>query len=815
MEDTLPEARPIDSSSPESELSLHQRSRSSSDILAWAREQERFTDIHEPGTYAAFFKALETRTVGPSMIPLQSPILIQRKSPRKDPVPSACYSAFFSGIENSRPAGFQLEPITKTLEQTSRDPFGTLHVNLNGPKTYLDDSDVSMDFDGSDAFHTSGSPSYVAPNSSESSYSFQIPNLFTGNDSFRQENESSTVPVLASLSKKKTHVTEKYDGILRSLRNSRLSPFDFLLYILDPTNIQHEQLLKRFYEPGGKLASILDMVRDHPLGRKQFDAWNLPHAVNATCSTVYAEMDDLTTNLVTTVKDLTPAFLRAWTLENAVAIPARARSPTLLRVLNSAIATERSREHNKKKTSDTACYTVIGQLISRRSQQNLVFSGPMSLFFWKNGASRQTLEVLYSLGLAKSYNTVLNIVENLAEYSLADARIAARSPDSYLFGYDNINMSTSIFVEQRSSAPAKVQSGTHAIIYKLRNPNPNAIRLAPILARARIAEDLNFERDISPTIEQMENSVHQMKIYVIRVLCRYHNGFKDYANIDILQNKARRPLPAGYKTQQFPLKISTIDESTITGNIAVLHDTHINQLNMTHEQLSDMAIISTNDQATQARIRGAKALRAKDINPFTRIQCFQLAIGLFHLCLNMVWALLHVHRGHLSRDGSLSHWFAILEKTRLGSAHPDYHSLLTAMMQILDGLLLDAWRIECGYSSLNAFATKNPTPNQLLSVADKILANHATPLERTHKEDINCSDPVMDKAHQNTRLLVHDLLYVAEVTRAISAGDWGRVEDILPQLAMIFRGAGSKNYCTEILHFIHNLKKVWKGEGFE
>ena len=56
MEDTLPEARPIDSSSPESELSLHQRSRSSSDILAWAREQERFTDIHEPGTYAAFLK---------------------------------------------------------------------------------------------------------------------------------------------------------------------------------------------------------------------------------------------------------------------------------------------------------------------------------------------------------------------------------------------------------------------------------------------------------------------------------------------------------------------------------------------------------------------------------------------------------------------------------------------------------------------------------------------------------------------------------------------------------------------------------------
>ncbi|KAJ7635637.1 hypothetical protein B0H17DRAFT_961398 [Mycena rosella] len=34
-------------------------------------------------------------------------------------------------------------------------------------------------------------------------------------------------------------------------------------------------------------------------------------------------------------------------------------------------------------------------------------------------------------------------------------------------------------------------------------------------------------------------------------------------------------------------------------------------------------------------------------------------------------------------------------------------------------------------------------------------------------------------------------------------------EDILTTLGMMFRGAGSKNYSTEILHFTHNMKKVW------
>ncbi|KAF8208263.1 hypothetical protein K438DRAFT_1813697 [Mycena galopus ATCC 62051] len=33
-------------------------------------------------------------------------------------------------------------------------------------------------------------------------------------------------------------------------------------------------------------------------------------------------------------------------------------------------------------------------------------------------------------------------------------------------------------------------------------------------------------------------------------------------------------------------------------------------------------------------------------------------------------------------------------------------------------------------------------------------------------------------------------------------------------LGMMFQGAGSKNYSTEILHFTHNMKKVWDETGF-
>jgi hypothetical protein len=310
--------------------------------------------------------------------------------------------------------------------------------------------------------------------------------------------------------------------------------------------------------------------------------------------------------------------------------------------------------------------------------------------------------------------------------------------------------------------------------------------LEPLLARAESAPDLSFNVDICPTLEQSISTYRNFRAYVVRTLCRYNQGFEDYLDVPVLQPIPRRPLPDGYTTKQYPVRLSTIEENSISGNLAVHEDIFVTQLQLSHSELSRKAILSINDQATQALNRGCKAVRAFDMSPFSRAQVFQLGIGLFHLCLNLIWAVLHSHRGHETTEGSLAYFFVLLGKARLGGKHPDYHSLLAALMQILDGLLLDALRIECGFPSLSAFANSKPTSEQILAIADRVLEEHAMPIRSP-------STIPTDVIHGNTRKLIHDLLHVAEVTRAISAGDFGRVEDLLGDLAMIFRGAGSKN----------------------
>ena len=60
----------------------------------------------------------------------------------------------------------------------------------------------------------------------------------------------------------------------------------------------------------------------------------------------------------------------------------------------------------------------------------------------------------------------------------------------------------------------------------------------------------------------------QFSIVVVKILCKHSKPFEHYASDPALQPTPRRPLATGYKTKQFPLRTTTIDESSIHRNLA-------------------------------------------------------------------------------------------------------------------------------------------------------------------------------------------------------------------------------------------------------
>jgi hypothetical protein len=432
------------------------------------------------------------------------------------------------------------------------------------------------------------------------------------------------------------------------------------------------------------------------------------------------------------------------------------------------------------------CNILVKQLCYHRSCRAIGFAAQFGLFLWSSGCSRQTIEALHHCGLSMSYPSVLNNISSLADHCIKVA-IGVGS-GIHVFCYDNVQISTSIFVEQRGpSGPAKVTSGTFGLLYTVHNGDPEHMRLAPIMERFKNVQGLRFHCDVCPTDQQLMSVQFQFKIAIIRVLLKYSPALQSYSTDPALQNAPRRPLPSGYVTKQFPLHATTIEEATVHGNLLYHDDVYHTQLGRAREDLSEFAVLSFNDQLTNSRICSGQVLQAHDICPWTRREVFQLGFGLFHLCLNLVWALLHVHRGSLAQTGSLSYFFALLEKTRLGGEHPDYHTLLSALTQILDGVLLNAWRCESGYDDLRDFAATEPLAEDLLKISGDILLKHATPMltpdplvdeflaedseldyESSDSESdlsggpsnaaardspVLPSDPDRDQAHQNLRLL--------------------------------------------------------------
>ena len=161
---------------------------------------------------------------------------------------------------------------------------------------------------------------------------------------------------------------------------------------------------------------------------------------------------------------------------------------------------------------------------------------------------------------------------------------------------------------------------------------------------------------------------------------------------------------------------------------------------------------------------------------------------------------------------------------------PDYHTLLATLTQILEGLILNAWLSECGHPTLESFAASNPSPDDILNISRHIISKYTAPADnitrtepptkkrKAANKDTEAHIPTPspaaaeDPVYENTILLTRDLLYVAELVSAMHTGDFGRIEDILPQIACLFRGAGSNNYSTEVLHLLFNIKEVWTPE---
>ncbi|KJA21719.1 hypothetical protein HYPSUDRAFT_202642 [Hypholoma sublateritium FD-334 SS-4] len=357
------------------------------------------------------------------------------------------------------------------------------------------------------------------------------------------------------------------DNILDLLLHSHISLFDLFLELLDESKAQYLSYQTEFYKEGSqKFCMILDRVSHSQNGRKKICTWIRHSCLQTVCEIVSEEMDEVKkVEKISGLSSITPEFIKSWTICDHADL-----APWTTKILLAAAETSAACEKNKLKTPDAICRIIVKQLVYQRSFHSLGFQAQFGLFLWTTGCACQTIEALHVCRLSISYSSVLKTITVLGKHCM-DLAIQA-SNDVHMFCYDNINLSTSIFTEQRrSDGLPKVTSGTFRIIYKLQNADPKDMEIAPIMERMQKLTGLQFNADLVPPKNQAESFRTQLTIVVVQVLTTHAKGFELYANNAELQHKPRHVIPPRYKTEQFPLRVTTIEEASLKGNL-LYHD---------------------------------------------------------------------------------------------------------------------------------------------------------------------------------------------------------------------------------------------------
>ncbi|KAH6911331.1 hypothetical protein BKA70DRAFT_1560410 [Coprinopsis sp. MPI-PUGE-AT-0042] len=607
------------------------------------------------------------------------------------------------------------------------------------------------------------------------------------------------------------------DEALRSLGDVSVSLTELFLTVLDPKNLHFECHRNRMLESRNhlRLESILNLLKDNDQTKDMFMKWMTPISKELVLSTIEKELDSAKPFLKLYSTEVTPEFTEDWDLSDLMA-PVEKLTPTWTEILARAVYPtgqhpDESDDDRPDNHRDIGRQIITSQVLYKRSRACAHVAMGIGLLASAMGAPRQLIGIMHRAGLSVCYQSLGAATDILATNSVESAGEVAKGPHSC--EYDNVNFSSSQFVEQTLSKTPRVKSGTLAVIYKLLNAKAEDMILENLLQHERSARPLRMH-DLRPSSEASLAYHHQSTIHIIRVLVDYVKGFSDYGTRPELQFRARRPHPEGHKTEYFPLRLSTIEEATAKGNLLVHEDIYLHQLKMDPDDVGRLAIPTCNDQLTNSRIRSLKEARKLDVSPWERRSMFQIGKGPFHTCLNNVWSIRQHHYGKSAEEpGTLANLFCSLNKVRLGNEKPDYHSLKAALMQVLDGLLLRAWQAECGFATLDEFAKSEPTSERLLEIASRIERKYATATPNfppVYKE--NSASPVRDPIFENSKRMIRDLMVTKELVAAIKDCDFGRMEDVLVDLAFIFRGAGSTNYANEILHLLHNLKIAWTPE---
>ncbi|KAJ3553997.1 hypothetical protein NM688_g3332 [Phlebia brevispora] len=492
-------------------------------------------------------------------------------------------------------------------------------------------------------------------------------------------------------------------------------------------------------------------------------------------------------------------------------------APTLWSILRAASLTKRQAKRNTMKTPDSSILMSITQAAYSRSCYNNKMQQLNTVYLKASGASAKSLDTLNTFGITMSQKTAYRNITAIAEASEKRLHEYISNEHAFFLSYDNLNMGFRIY-EQRLAKHSHFDSGTAATVYTIADPT---VKLPSNLAlQAQISQGsknpITFE-EIRALEARAAPRLREQAIYIVlRHLIdapAFHFSTYEFKSNPVFFTPApilQLPTGPGHATQQFMLRTMKIDESSLAGNEAVL-EAIFKQLNITtggerQNFLEDHVIIIIGDQLTVVRIRGVKKNHCADLNSFERHESAQEVSGWFHLGVTFEHNLYDEYYAKQGTPGSISQAATLLGRKGLGSTSVKgtwHHDMREAVLHIAAAHFRDLWCLLGKVQQLGDLRDKSAA--ELHMLATQIVDHFASTIAVSHLMRAEQQDDILKQSVQWNR----DVLDYLILDSAMTSGDVGLMELLLPRLLYRFIGGGNSNYVVEVLEMLQGLHHEW------
>ncbi|KAH9952457.1 hypothetical protein BC827DRAFT_1293535 [Russula dissimulans] len=250
-------------------------------------------------------------------------------------------------------------------------------------------------------------------------------------------------------------------------------------------------------------------------------------------------------------------------------------------------------------------------------------------------------------------------------------------------------------------------------------------------------------------------------------------------------------------TRQYMLDLLHIEEASYEGNDKVLGE----WFRMTRP------LVWVGNQLTVGHIQGLKKFRSMDLNSFDRLEFIVPVFGWFHAQIAMEHSLHSLYYGTCAGHG-LVHMFNLLKRKGLHAplVQGVYHqNIKEALYHIATAQFCDLWCMVTGVENL--WDLRELTLEVLQGLATWIVweftsrdvLSLATCRSKEDRDDVLSQAILWNK----------DILDYITLNSAVSWGDVGMIQDLLPHLLFRFNGGMNSKYAIEVLELLQCLHRDW------